>query len=209
VTACIVDSAAIYIMVVKFRNTTCPPQPHLSLLRRAALSSYSNGTRSYIGERTQSAVYIVRCLWWASECFSKVLAVLCFANCQLRKHVIQLYLLVSQFAHNLGTIIFNRPHHFKNMSRKFRKMSLKAVTIKNHYILGWDDFWLFFTFSTKVPLRFVTYLPKVPKIAKKFVWPSDRLIIGHNFLGHALYKGPKFFFSQYGLHGHQKTQNFT
>jgi hypothetical protein len=42
--------------------TTCPPQPQLSLHRRAALSSYSNRTRSYIAERTQSAVYIVRCL---------------------------------------------------------------------------------------------------------------------------------------------------
>jgi hypothetical protein len=40
-----------------------PPQPQLSLHRRAALSSDSNGTRSYIAERTQSAVYIVRCLW--------------------------------------------------------------------------------------------------------------------------------------------------
>jgi hypothetical protein len=28
-------------------------------------------------------------------------------------------------------------------------------------------FWTFFTFSTKVPLGFVTYLPKIPKIAKK------------------------------------------
>jgi hypothetical protein len=63
VTSCIVDSAAIYIMVVKIRNTICPPQPQLSLHRRAALSSESNGTRSYIAERTQSAVYIVRCLW--------------------------------------------------------------------------------------------------------------------------------------------------
>jgi hypothetical protein len=50
-------------MVVKFRNTICPPQPQLSLHRRAALSSDSNGTRSYIARRTQSAVYIVRCLW--------------------------------------------------------------------------------------------------------------------------------------------------
>jgi hypothetical protein len=64
VTSCIVDSAAIYIMVVKFRNNICPPQPQLSLHRRAALSSDSNGTtRSYIAERTQTAVYIVRCLW--------------------------------------------------------------------------------------------------------------------------------------------------
>jgi hypothetical protein len=64
VTSCIVDSAAIYAMVVKFRNTICPPQPQLSLHRRAALSSNSNGTRSYIAERTQSAAYIVRCLWF-------------------------------------------------------------------------------------------------------------------------------------------------
>jgi hypothetical protein len=65
VTSCIVDSAAIYIMVVKFINTTWPTPPQLSLHRRAALSSNSNGTRSYIAERTQSAVYIVRCLWLA------------------------------------------------------------------------------------------------------------------------------------------------
>jgi hypothetical protein len=30
-----------------------------------ALSSNSNGTRSYIAERTQNAVYIVRCLWFS------------------------------------------------------------------------------------------------------------------------------------------------
>jgi hypothetical protein len=46
VTSCIVDSAAIYIIVVKFRNTICPPPPQLSLHRRAALSSNSNGARS-------------------------------------------------------------------------------------------------------------------------------------------------------------------
>jgi hypothetical protein len=39
-------------MVVKFRNTTWPPPPQLSLQRRAALSSNSNGTRSYIAERS-------------------------------------------------------------------------------------------------------------------------------------------------------------
>jgi hypothetical protein len=53
----------IYIMVVNFRNTIWPPPPQLSLHKRAALSSNSNGTRSYIAERTQNAVYIVRCLW--------------------------------------------------------------------------------------------------------------------------------------------------
>jgi hypothetical protein len=61
--SCIVDSAAIYIIVGKFRNTNWPPSPQLSLHGKAALSSNSNGTRSYIAERTQSIVYIVRCLW--------------------------------------------------------------------------------------------------------------------------------------------------
>jgi hypothetical protein len=54
-------------------------------------------------------------------------------------------------------------------------------------------FLTFFTFSTKLFLGFVTYLPKVQKIANKNFCPSDRFIIGHDFLGHALYKGPKFF----------------
>jgi hypothetical protein len=31
--------------------------------------------------------------------------------------------------------------------------------------VGWVGFLTSFTFSTKVPLRFGTYLPKVPKIA--------------------------------------------
>jgi hypothetical protein len=51
VTSYIVDSAAIYIMDVKFRNTICPPQPQLSLHSRAALSSDSNGTQSYMYSR--------------------------------------------------------------------------------------------------------------------------------------------------------------
>jgi hypothetical protein len=68
-----------------------------------------------------------------------------------------------------------------------------------HCTVGWVDFGLFFTFSTNVPLRFVTY--------KKFFLPSSRFFIGHYFLGHALYKGPTFF-SQYELYGYQKTPNF-
>jgi hypothetical protein len=58
VTSCIIDSAAIYIMVVKFRNTICPPPLQLSLHRRAALSSNSNGTRSvYSRENPKRSVY--------------------------------------------------------------------------------------------------------------------------------------------------------
>jgi hypothetical protein len=50
------------------------------------------------------------------------------------------------------------------------QMIVECLEHKNfHNVLytrvGW--FWTFFTFSTKVPLRFVAYLPKVPKIAKK------------------------------------------
>jgi hypothetical protein len=51
-------------MVVKFINTICPPQPHLSLHRRAALSRIPTEHGPYIAERTQKAVYIVRCLWY-------------------------------------------------------------------------------------------------------------------------------------------------
>jgi hypothetical protein len=45
VTSCIVKIAASYIMVAKCRNTLCPPPQQLSLHRRAALLSKSNGTR--------------------------------------------------------------------------------------------------------------------------------------------------------------------
>jgi hypothetical protein len=47
-------------MVVKFINTIFPPPPQLSLQRRAALSSNSNGTWSVytVAERTQTAVYV-------------------------------------------------------------------------------------------------------------------------------------------------------
>jgi hypothetical protein len=72
VTSCIVDSAAINIMVVEFRNTSWPPPPQLSLHIRAELSSNSNCTRPYIAERTQNAVYIVSCLWeWPYKVFQR------------------------------------------------------------------------------------------------------------------------------------------
>jgi hypothetical protein len=65
VTSCIVDSAAIYIMVVKFRNTTVFPPLHRSSssiggLRYLAIQKEQG---PHIAERTQKAVYIVRCLW--------------------------------------------------------------------------------------------------------------------------------------------------
>jgi hypothetical protein len=45
-------------MVVKFRNTICPPPPQLSLHTRAALSSNSNGTRSvYNRKNPKSSQY--------------------------------------------------------------------------------------------------------------------------------------------------------
>jgi hypothetical protein len=58
VTSCIVDSVAIYILVVKFRNTICPPPPQLSLHTRAALSSNSNGKWSvYNRKNSKSSLY--------------------------------------------------------------------------------------------------------------------------------------------------------
>jgi hypothetical protein len=56
--SCIVDSAAIYIMVVKFRNTIFTPTPQLSLHRRAALPSNSNGTLSaYSRKNSKGSLY--------------------------------------------------------------------------------------------------------------------------------------------------------
>jgi hypothetical protein len=97
-------------------------------------------------------------------------------------------------------------------SRNFRENSKTKIFVSTLeqgrvYTLGWVDFGLFFTFSTKVPLRFVTYLPEVPKKAKTIFWPVDLFIIGHDFLGHALYKDPKNFPPQYRLHGYPKMQN--
>jgi hypothetical protein len=46
VTSCIVDSAAVYIMVVKIWNNIWPPPPQFFLPRRAALTTISNGTQS-------------------------------------------------------------------------------------------------------------------------------------------------------------------
>jgi hypothetical protein len=62
VTSCIVDNAAIYIMVVKCRNTICPPPPQVSLYRRAALSSNSNGTRSEYSRKNPKSSLYWRCL---------------------------------------------------------------------------------------------------------------------------------------------------
>jgi hypothetical protein len=115
--------------------------------------------------------------------------------------------LIFQIAHWLATIFYVRGLTVKNwyllwVYRKFLQIFAKmydfihffstSINALIHCRVGW--FWTFFTFSTKVPLRFVIYLPKVPKIAKKMFGPSNRFIIGHDFLGHALYKGPKFVF---------------
>jgi hypothetical protein len=45
-------------MVVKFRNTICPPPPQVSFHRSAALSSNSNGRRSvYSRKNPKSRLY--------------------------------------------------------------------------------------------------------------------------------------------------------
>jgi hypothetical protein len=50
-------------MVVKFRNTVWPTPPQLSLHRRAALSSNSNGTRFvYSRENPKSRLYCEMCM---------------------------------------------------------------------------------------------------------------------------------------------------
>jgi hypothetical protein len=66
------------------------------------------------------------------------------------------------------------------------------------------------TFSRKVPLRFVTNLPKVAKIAKKILLDpvSASSLVTTFWIMH--YVRVKIFFSQYVLlHRYQKIQNFT
>jgi hypothetical protein len=61
-TSCIVDSAATYIMVVKFINNIGPLHrisPFIGELRCQAIQTEPG---PYIAERTQKAVYIVICL---------------------------------------------------------------------------------------------------------------------------------------------------
>jgi hypothetical protein len=58
-------SSAIDIMVVKFRNVLFGPpppcsSPFIGVLRCQAIQTEHG---PYIAERTQKAVYIVRCLW--------------------------------------------------------------------------------------------------------------------------------------------------
>jgi hypothetical protein len=62
VTSCIVDRAAIYIMVVKFRNTICPLHRSTPFIGGLRFQAFQTEHGPYLAERTQKAVYIVRCL---------------------------------------------------------------------------------------------------------------------------------------------------
>jgi hypothetical protein len=68
VTSCIVDSAAIYIMVVKFRNTISPLHRSSPFIRGLRCQAIQMEHGLYITERTQKAVYIVSCLWSCGPC---------------------------------------------------------------------------------------------------------------------------------------------
>jgi hypothetical protein len=57
------------------------------------------------------------------------------------------------------------------------------------YALGRVDFWLFSHFQRKYPWDLLHTFQKYRKYCSK----KNRFIIGHDFLGHALYKGSKFF----------------
>jgi hypothetical protein len=59
VTSCIVDSPAIYVMVVKIENTIWPPPPQISLYRRAALTTNSNHGTQPAQDGKGGAVYII------------------------------------------------------------------------------------------------------------------------------------------------------
>jgi hypothetical protein len=81
------------------------------------------------------------------------------------------------------------------------KKSQKSTHPSVQCTLGWIDFWLFFTFLTKVPLRFVTYLPKVPRIAKKILFDpvTASSLVTTFWVMHYTYKSPQFFIHNMGF----------
>jgi hypothetical protein len=60
---CIDDSAAIYVIVVKFRNTICPLHRSSTFIGGLRCQAIQTERVPCIAERTQKAVYIVICLW--------------------------------------------------------------------------------------------------------------------------------------------------
>jgi hypothetical protein len=76
--------------------------------------------------------------------------------------------------------IYSVQYNVQYMQRP-RTFLLPELTVLCDYTLGWVDFGVFFKFSTKVHLRFVTYcaFQKHRKKPTKFCWPSDCFIIGH------------------------------
>jgi hypothetical protein len=103
------------------------------------------------------------------------------------------------------------PHQISLVIRQFENNAAWKNIINILFALGWVDFGLFLTFSTKVPLGFVTYLPKVPKIAKQIVLTQSALHRCSQLFGSFWHyqRVQKFFSSKDGLHGYRKTQNFT
>jgi hypothetical protein len=59
--------------------------------------------------------------------------------------------------------------------------------------VGWVDFGLFLHFQQKYPSDLLHTPTKSTENSKKKILPSELFIIGHDFLGHSLYKDPIFF----------------
>jgi hypothetical protein len=100
VSSCIVESAAIYIMVVKFRNTVLIAPLHLSSPFIGGLRCQAIQTEHgpYITVRTQKAVYIVRCLWYNTVNH----------ECAIAHSVYNSYLLVNELANLKWQCTFNQ-----------------------------------------------------------------------------------------------------
>jgi hypothetical protein len=71
-----------------------------------------------------------------------------------------------------------------------------------------DVCFLHFSINNEIIHRFWDSVKKVWKIAKTSSGQFDLYRTGHDFLGHAIFKGHKNFVSQCGLNGYQTTPNF-
>jgi hypothetical protein len=178
------------------------------------VTSYFHLTFGLVPTSTHPNIQVIKCIWQASTQFLCAVAKKTFtksvkAHGRRRaffSHMIAYYRLRHTACWSVSSIRVNPNHHCSI-----------AITIatacgwKDYYptpcTVGWVDFRLFYIFNKSTPE--ICYIPsKSTDIAKKkFFDPVTASSLGRTFwVMH--YIRVQNFFSQYGLHGYQNTQNF-
>jgi hypothetical protein len=108
---------------------------------------------------------------------------------------------VTIIAGSLRIFLWNNVQYTYKAGWKFyiyKKLKVYIIKPYQYNIIGYNRVGGFLTkiwFWMKVPLEYIHFYEKVPKIAtkKSFFWPSDLLRKGHSLRGQALYKFPILF----------------